>query len=227
MIAAIIDKTSPTGIVPVTQFQEAADTAAALAAFVAAFNPPKNPADWLAYDTGWPNDTYQPTSSPKYKWGYDFDTPGLVEVAYVESDAKELPIQLALNSGTGFYPAIYQPQDTYTRWSVFKVPHDFGTLIALEFDLTPSAVFSGVNLLFIAGWNRVGEVLGATSNSINMSLDAPVAGEMFTIDGSDVFSTGGPLEPGMTVGVQTYLEVSAPGDLHVFSGILRYLPKDG
>lgn len=80
MIVAIINQTAPVGVVPVTQFQVAADQATALAEFVAAFNPPLNPADYLAVDTGWPgNQAQQPPSGPLYQWAWDFNAPGFVE----------------------------------------------------------------------------------------------------------------------------------------------------
>jgi hypothetical protein len=77
MIVAIIDQSAPSGKVPVTQFQMAADEAAAVAQYVGAFNPPKNPADWLGFNTGWTQPVH-PT--PGNIWAYDFDAPGLVQI---------------------------------------------------------------------------------------------------------------------------------------------------
>lgn len=77
MFVAIINQTNPSGVVPVQQFQVAADVATAVAEYVAAFKPPKDPADWLGFDTGW----VAPRSPGKgMEWGYDFDAPGLVTI---------------------------------------------------------------------------------------------------------------------------------------------------
>lgn len=77
MIYALVNQTSPVGTVEVSQFREAADAATALAAFVSLPNPPLNPADWLAFDTGWAS--YQ-NPNTNYHWVYDFGVPGLVQV---------------------------------------------------------------------------------------------------------------------------------------------------
>jgi hypothetical protein len=77
----IVDNTNPVGQVPISQnngqFREAADAATALADFVASFATPKNPADYLAFDTGWVSP--QMPSMGK-RWGYDFGTSALVEI---------------------------------------------------------------------------------------------------------------------------------------------------
>lgn len=78
MIVAIINQTSPVGIVPVEEFRQASDEATAVADFCADYSPPKNPADYLGYDSGWSQ--YQPPA-PTYRWAYDFGSPGLVQQA--------------------------------------------------------------------------------------------------------------------------------------------------
>lgn len=65
MIVAIVDKTTPTGVVHVHEFRVAEDEAAALASFN-----PANPEDWAAVDSGW--SVYQPPG-PHKRWAYDFD----------------------------------------------------------------------------------------------------------------------------------------------------------
>lgn len=77
MFVAIIDQTNPVGVVPVTQFQVAPDEVTAVNEYVAAFNPPKNPADWLGFDTGWVTPQHPAKGQ---EWGYDFDAPGLVAI---------------------------------------------------------------------------------------------------------------------------------------------------
>ncbi len=81
MIVAIIDQTSPSGVVRVRVFREAVDEATAVDDFVNSYTPPKDPNDWLGFDTGW--SSFQNPSAGTY-WAYDFDSPGLVEVTNTE-----------------------------------------------------------------------------------------------------------------------------------------------
>jgi len=76
MIVAIIPQ--GTGKIRVEEFREAVDEATAVAAFCAEYTPPKTPADYLGYNTGWVS--YQSPGKKKF-WAYDFSSPGLVEVA--------------------------------------------------------------------------------------------------------------------------------------------------
>ena len=75
MFVAIIHQ--GTGKVRVEEFRIAADETAAVTAFCNEYSPPKNPADYLGYDTGWTS--YQQTDPDKY-WAYDFTSQGLVQV---------------------------------------------------------------------------------------------------------------------------------------------------
>lgn len=83
-IFGIVDQTTPSGQVPISQnggqFREAVDAATALTDFVNSFATPKNPSDWLAFDTGW-STPQQPAAD--MRWAYDFDglPPGLVQIA--------------------------------------------------------------------------------------------------------------------------------------------------
>ena len=77
MIVAIVNQTSPVGQVRVEEFRDAASEAVAVDDFVGGYTPPKNPADYLGFDTGW--STYTPPN-PGYGWYYDFGAPGLVQV---------------------------------------------------------------------------------------------------------------------------------------------------
>lgn len=227
MIAAIVDQTSPAGVVPVTQFQKAADAATALTEFVNAFVPPKDPADWLAYDTGWPGDQYQaPSGGPNYAWGYDFDSPGLVEVFRIPPDARELPLPLNRNSNSGPYHTIYMPPNGNTRIVTFETPADFASLVALQFKITGSAIMSGVNLQFTAGWNSDGEPLSQVDSGLNYPLELPVADLQYAIDIGAIFDVQ-PLVAGQSVGVIGILDAAAPGDIHVIESTLWYMPKAG
>lgn len=78
MIVAIVNQTNPVGTVRVEEFREAASPGDAVTAFVNAYNPPLNPANWLGVDTGWAQ--YQPPA-PDYIWAYDFGTALLVQQA--------------------------------------------------------------------------------------------------------------------------------------------------
>jgi hypothetical protein len=82
MIVAIINQTSPSGVVRVRVFREADTEADAVDDFVDGYDPPKDPNDWLGFDTGW--STFQNPSAGTH-WGYDFDSPGLVEVDNTET----------------------------------------------------------------------------------------------------------------------------------------------
>jgi hypothetical protein len=76
MIVAILPQ--GVGKIAVIQFRDAVDEAAAVTAFCNDCVPPRNPSDYLGYDTGWAS--YQQTDPDKY-WAYDFSSPGLVQVA--------------------------------------------------------------------------------------------------------------------------------------------------
>ena len=80
MIVAIVNQTSPSGQVKVNCFIDAADEAAALALFLT-WPPVRTPANWMGYDTGW-GSVQNPAVG--FDWDYDFDTPGLVQVAQAE-----------------------------------------------------------------------------------------------------------------------------------------------
>jgi hypothetical protein len=66
-----------TGVDFVRDFRRADDTAQGLADFVASYTPPLNPADFIAFDSGW--GAWQ---SPGYDlvWGYDRDASTLVAI---------------------------------------------------------------------------------------------------------------------------------------------------
>lgn len=85
MIVAIIDQTSPVGIVAVTTFVEAVDEAAGITQYVNFFVPPKTPGDWLGFDSGFVGGVTPPAAGKH--WGYDFGTPGLVQVDNPAVDA--------------------------------------------------------------------------------------------------------------------------------------------
>ena len=65
-----------TGTAPVYQFREGADEAAAMTAFVNSYSPPKNPANWIAFDTGWTSPQKAATGK---EWACDRDTLTLLE----------------------------------------------------------------------------------------------------------------------------------------------------
>jgi len=75
MIVAIAPQGS--GKVLVIDFREAVDVATAVADYCNAFTPPKNPADFQGYDTGW--SSYQYNDPGKY-WAYDVDAASLVQI---------------------------------------------------------------------------------------------------------------------------------------------------
>lgn len=72
------------GKVKVEEVREAASTSAAVTAFCNEYTPPKSPGDYFGYDTGW--GSYQYPDEGKC-WAYDFDSPGLVQVAITETTA--------------------------------------------------------------------------------------------------------------------------------------------
>lgn len=78
MIVAIVNQTSPSGLKRVEEFRAAEDETAAVNDFCNGYIPPRNPASWLGYDTGW--SVYQPPASG-FHWEYNFDSPGLTQVA--------------------------------------------------------------------------------------------------------------------------------------------------
>ncbi len=98
MIVAIVKQLS--GIVPIEEFRVAVDEATAVDDFCSEYNPPLNPADYLGFDSGWSE--YQPPA-PLYRWAYNFNAPGLVQVALTpEYDLKgsaKVVEQLALVGG--------------------------------------------------------------------------------------------------------------------------------
>jgi hypothetical protein len=75
MIVAIINQTSPSGLVKVADFWEAVDQATAVTEFAAAYS--VTAGDYLGYDTGWT--AFQSPGVAKH-WEYDFDSPALVAV---------------------------------------------------------------------------------------------------------------------------------------------------
>jgi hypothetical protein len=82
MIVTIINQTAPVGQVRVDEFREADSEAVAVADFCNEYNPPKNPLNFLGYDSGW--SSYQPPASGFF-WAYDFGAPGLVQVGNADS----------------------------------------------------------------------------------------------------------------------------------------------
>jgi hypothetical protein len=93
-IFGIVNQTSPVGQVATKQFREAADAATALTDFVNSFTPAKDPADWLAFDTGWVS-PQQPNFGSR--WAYDFDSPALVQIS--ASSIVEVVGTLAFDDG--------------------------------------------------------------------------------------------------------------------------------
>ncbi len=83
MIVAIIDNTSPTGVVPVQQFLKATDEAAGVTEFINSLKPVGTAADWLGFDTGWTDYT---RPSVDNNWEYDFGASALVQVKQAASD---------------------------------------------------------------------------------------------------------------------------------------------
>jgi hypothetical protein len=81
MIVAIVNQTSPIGQVRVEEFREAASEAIAVANFCNEYTPPKNPLNFLGFDSGW--SVYQ-SPAAGFFWAYDFGAPGLVQVSNAE-----------------------------------------------------------------------------------------------------------------------------------------------
>lgn len=77
MIVAIVANVG-TGQVKLEEFREAASEAAAVTAFVGEYSPPLDSGDYFGYDTGW-SEGQKPSAGKR--WAYDFDSPGLVELA--------------------------------------------------------------------------------------------------------------------------------------------------
>jgi hypothetical protein len=67
-----------TGLAPVKQFAQATTVAEGLSAFVNAVSPPLDPADWLAFDSGWSSWV---NPGPGMVWTFDRDTSTLVPAA--------------------------------------------------------------------------------------------------------------------------------------------------
>ncbi|KKM87213.1 hypothetical protein LCGC14_1271210 [marine sediment metagenome] len=84
MIVAIIKKGAGTGQTKIEEFRVAASTAAALTAFVTDYNPAKNEADYVAFDTG--ETDGHPRATAGKQWGYDHDTPGMVELTITDAE---------------------------------------------------------------------------------------------------------------------------------------------
>ena len=100
MIVAIAKLGDGTGQVPLEEFREAATTAAALTAFVTAYNTPLNEADYIAHDTGL---TKVQRPADGNRWGYDHDTSSMVELTLSASDLApgSVPPVLYLQSPDG------------------------------------------------------------------------------------------------------------------------------
>lgn len=78
------------------EFREAVSPAAALAAFVGEYSPPKNPLLYFAVDSGF--DPKVPKNTDGYSWAWDFDDPGvLIEAPIVRKD------MLDFSGRDGFY----------------------------------------------------------------------------------------------------------------------------
>lgn len=84
MIVAIVDKTTPSGVVVVLGFVKAASAAAAVTKYCDRYSPARTESNYLGYDTTWSSYTHATAGG---RWGYDFDgaPAGLVEVAVAEN----------------------------------------------------------------------------------------------------------------------------------------------
>jgi hypothetical protein len=76
MIVAIINQTTPVGVVVVEEFLEALDAATGVAIYVAGYTPPRDPADYLGFDTGWTEYNYPAALKV---WAYSFTTSSLLQ----------------------------------------------------------------------------------------------------------------------------------------------------
>jgi len=84
MIVAITKKGAGTGQTKIEELREAASTAAALTAFVTEYSPALNEADYVAFDTG--ETGGHPRATAGKQWGYDHDTPGMVELTVTDAE---------------------------------------------------------------------------------------------------------------------------------------------
>jgi hypothetical protein len=92
VIVAIINQTSPAGVIDVATFVEAVDEAAGVTQYVGFFDPPLDPADWLGFDTGWIGGVTQPAHLKH--WAYDFGSPGLIQVSNTSSIQQKIKTKL-------------------------------------------------------------------------------------------------------------------------------------
>jgi hypothetical protein len=84
MIVAIIKKGAGTGQTAIEEFREANSTAEALTAFATAGGQSLIEADYVAFDTGQTGGHPRPSAGKK--WGYDHDTPGLVQLTLTAAE---------------------------------------------------------------------------------------------------------------------------------------------
>jgi hypothetical protein len=100
MIVGIV--AAGTGVAPVRQFAEADSVAAGLSDFVNAVVPPLDPADWLAFDSGW--SAYQDPGAGMV-WSYDRDAGSLVATpappSYVFAAASKMVATVVTSQGWG------------------------------------------------------------------------------------------------------------------------------
>jgi hypothetical protein len=138
MIVAIVNQTVPVGRVKVDEFRVAVDEAAAVAAYAASYNPPRNPLDYLGFDTGWV--AYVSPTQPSSVWAYDFGAPGLVEVSSPGGlepfSAEVLTVDATPTVITAFATAdniVYGIEAWVTARRIDGTPKGFGTRIAGTF----------------------------------------------------------------------------------------------
>jgi hypothetical protein len=90
MIVGIV--ATGTGTAVVRQFAEADSVAQGLTDFVNSYTPPLNPADYIAFDSGWGSYQYP---APGYQWSYNRDTDTLLQsqipVAAEYSEIETIP----------------------------------------------------------------------------------------------------------------------------------------
>ena len=154
MIVAIINKTNPVGIIPVEEFREASDEATAVDDFCAGYTPPRDPDDYLGFDTGW--SVFQPPA-PTYRWAYNFSAPGLVQQALTpEYDVKLMTEIIA--------PAIVLP----------GVETELGGVVAAPILLTDTLPKLVIRVTGLCKTTGAGASLQLKENGVPISLVFPL-----------------------------------------------------
>ncbi len=137
------------GIVPLEEWRDAQDAAAAVGAFCARHQTPKNPADYIGIDPGWAS-VQRPSDG--YVWAWDFDLATLVQ-------ARSPSLEYRLSVQVRGEAQLVITTDWETVGGVVTTPALQGDLAKISAAMTGQALVSGTAEIRIIETDDLGVVV--------------------------------------------------------------------